>query len=193
MLVETSKNSETQNYHLLGAIVVPRPIAWIATHDKVLNIAPFSFFNVVTSYPPTIMVSIGTRADGSQKDTLRNLQSTKKCSISIAEIEHITPMHQSSTDLPPSQSETQTYEIPTTTILEEYPPIPADIKAAMFGEYLQKIYITGSNTIPVLISISHIYIDDSIITDIEKIKIKLDAIARMGGAYKELGEDIDIK
>ncbi|WP_084783298.1 flavin reductase family protein [Bacillus dakarensis] len=48
-------------YKLLTGIVVPRPIAFVSTksHEGILNVAPFSFFSVVTNNPPTIMFSIG--------------------------------------------------------------------------------------------------------------------------------------
>jgi len=63
-------------YQLLCASVVPRPIALVSTIDLrtgIRNLAPFSFFNAVTSEPPTIMISITYKKDGSMKDTLRNI------------------------------------------------------------------------------------------------------------------------
>lgn len=53
------------------SIVGPRPIAWISTlgKDGVPNLAPYSFFNAVSSTPPIIAFSsIG------YKDTLRNVE-----------------------------------------------------------------------------------------------------------------------
>jgi flavin reductase (DIM6/NTAB) family NADH-FMN oxidoreductase RutF len=55
------------------AIVAPRPIGWISTHDAEgrLNLAPYSFFNAVADRPPMVMFS-----SGGFKDTASNIQAT---------------------------------------------------------------------------------------------------------------------
>ncbi len=60
-------------YPLLNALVAPRPIAWVSTRsaDGVDNLAPHSYFTVVSTAPPIVaFTSIGT------KDTLRNARTT---------------------------------------------------------------------------------------------------------------------
>jgi flavin reductase (DIM6/NTAB) family NADH-FMN oxidoreductase RutF len=56
-----------------NAIVGPRPIGWIATHDGAghFNLAPYSFFNAFAYKPPII----GFASSG-LKDTLRNARET---------------------------------------------------------------------------------------------------------------------
>lgn len=41
------------------AIVAPRPIGWISTMsgEGLLNLAPYSFFNAISSHPPLVMFS----------------------------------------------------------------------------------------------------------------------------------------
>ena len=56
-----------------NAMVGPRPIGWISSHDSAgnLNLAPYSFFNAFNYTPPIIgFASIGA------KDSLRNIQET---------------------------------------------------------------------------------------------------------------------
>lgn len=56
-----------------NAIVGPRPIGWIGTHDGAggRNLAPYSFFNAFNYVPPIVgFASVGA------KDTLRNAQAT---------------------------------------------------------------------------------------------------------------------
>lgn len=66
---------QRQRYKLLTGSVIPRPIALVTTlGPQGPNAAPFSFFNVVAVDPATIMFSVGTRPDGSEKDTLRNIR-----------------------------------------------------------------------------------------------------------------------
>lgn len=67
-------------YAMLTALVVPRPIAWVATVDAdgVGNLAPHSFFTVASHRPPVIaFTSIGT------KDTLRNIRATGEFTVSL--------------------------------------------------------------------------------------------------------------
>jgi flavin reductase (DIM6/NTAB) family NADH-FMN oxidoreductase RutF len=62
---------------LLGG-VVPRPIAWVSTTAPatgVPNLAPFSYFSVLSTEPPMLGVTIEPRDDGGgDKDTLANLR-----------------------------------------------------------------------------------------------------------------------
>lgn len=74
MLIDPARLSEKELYKLLIGSVVPRPIAWVSTKSKIgiLNLSPFSFFNVASSNPPIFSISIspGTgEREGSVKDT----------------------------------------------------------------------------------------------------------------------------
>lgn len=62
-------------YKLLSGVVVPRPIGWIGTRrdDGSFNLAPFSFFNVVSSSPPTVLFSGGRHPDR-PKDSVASLR-----------------------------------------------------------------------------------------------------------------------
>lgn len=52
-------------YKLLSGLVVPRPIGWIGTvrENGTYNLAPFSFFNLVSVNPPTVVFSGGRHSD----------------------------------------------------------------------------------------------------------------------------------
>ncbi len=67
-------------YRLLIQLVTPRPIALVSSSnaDGSMNLAPFSFFNAVCALPPTLMLSLSSRPDGRQKDTLANITTTKE-------------------------------------------------------------------------------------------------------------------
>lgn len=74
-------------YKLLSCAVQPRPIAWISTvsGDGVRNLAPFSFFNVASRNPATLMISIGERigSPGELKDTLVNIRDSGEFVVNI--------------------------------------------------------------------------------------------------------------
>ncbi|MGC9352169.1 MAG: flavin reductase family protein, partial [Sulfurovum sp.] len=71
-------------------------------------------------------------------------------------------------------------------------PMPQGVKVAFFGEYLQEVDLPGSQTIPVIIKVTHLYLDDKIITDREKIKVEFEAIARVGRGYATLDENLEV-
>ena len=191
MLINFKEKTAPERYHLMASSVIPRPIAWIATQGEVLNIAPFSYFTPLSSEPATLIVSIGHRADGTEKDTLRNLRETKKCVVCIVDEEHFEAMHFSSKGLDASQSEVEVFNIPTQDVIKGFPPMPQGIKIAFFCEYLQEVELKGSKTIPVIVEIKHLYLNDKIITDKKKISLKFSSIARVGRGYAKLDEALD--
>lgn len=75
MHYDFARLSAADSYKLLTAVVVPRPIAWVATlnADGSVNLAPYSFFNLMGSDPPVVAFAPGDRADGTPKDTARNI------------------------------------------------------------------------------------------------------------------------
>ena len=70
-------------YKLMASVVVPRPIGWTSTisAEGRNNLAPFSFFMMITSTPPHVAISVGAR-EGQAKDTLRNIRDTGEFVIS---------------------------------------------------------------------------------------------------------------
>ncbi len=81
----SSERERRDNFRTILSCVLPRPIAFVSTISKggVHNLAPFSFFNAVGSNPPAIMFSPCTKADGTDKDTLVNLQSVPEFVVNV--------------------------------------------------------------------------------------------------------------
>lgn len=190
MLIDFKDQASTDRYKLMSQLVIPRPIAWIVTEGEVVNIAPFSYFTPLSSDPAAMIVSIGHRADGAPKDTLRNLRASQKCVLCITDESKLDMMHLSSKGLEPTESESEVFDIPTQKIFDDFPPMIEGIKAAFFCEYLQEVELKGSKTIPVIIEIQHLYVDEMIISDKEKMTMELDAIARVGRSYAKIGEEM---
>ena len=76
--IDPNSLSERETYKLLIGSIIPRPIAFVTSKSEtgVLNGAPFSYFNIVSSNPPMISLSI-QRAGGRQKDTARKCGKNK--------------------------------------------------------------------------------------------------------------------
>jgi flavin reductase (DIM6/NTAB) family NADH-FMN oxidoreductase RutF len=79
MYYEPDRNDHGLRYNPLKACVAPRPIGWITTLSAggVVNLAPFSFFNLLSYDPPFVMFSAGGHEeDGGKKDTVVNVEAT---------------------------------------------------------------------------------------------------------------------
>jgi flavin reductase (DIM6/NTAB) family NADH-FMN oxidoreductase RutF len=59
MNYDTVKNDHGLRHNPMKALVTPRPIGWISTLDRngVANLAPYSFFNLVSDIPPCVAFS----------------------------------------------------------------------------------------------------------------------------------------
>lgn len=93
-------------YKLVTGTIVPRPIAFVSTIGitGVYNVAPFSFFNAVSGYPPILMFAISDR-DGQKKDTLVNIEHHREFVVNIVTEPILQSMHDSSADFRPDVSE----------------------------------------------------------------------------------------
>jgi flavin reductase (DIM6/NTAB) family NADH-FMN oxidoreductase RutF len=84
---ETDKNNHGLRYNPLKACVVPRPIGWLTTISAagVVNLAPFSFFNLLSYDPPFVLFSAGSHEeDGGKKDSVVNVEATAEFVYNMA-------------------------------------------------------------------------------------------------------------
>jgi flavin reductase (DIM6/NTAB) family NADH-FMN oxidoreductase RutF len=74
-------------YAILASLVTPRPIAWVTTasSEGALNLAPFSFFNLLGADPPILAIAPGDRSDGTPKDTARNIRETHEFVVNLVD------------------------------------------------------------------------------------------------------------
>jgi len=93
-------------YKLLTGLVVPRPIGWIGSlaGDGTPNVAPYSFFNVVSANPPTVIFSAGRRK-GALKDTAANVRSTGEFTVNIVTEETAAAMNRTAGEFAPDVDE----------------------------------------------------------------------------------------
>ena len=79
MYYEPANNDHGLPFNPLKSCVVPRPIGWITSLSAagVVNLAPFSFFNLLSYNPPFVVFSAVTHSeDSAQKDTVVNIEAT---------------------------------------------------------------------------------------------------------------------
>src|SRR5688500_523469 len=94
-------------YKLLTCLIVPRPIALVTTlgADGIVNAAPFSFFNVLGSEPPVVVLGVGDRSDGDPKDTALNIRRSGEFVVNVVTEEIAEAMNVCATDFPHGRSE----------------------------------------------------------------------------------------
>jgi flavin reductase (DIM6/NTAB) family NADH-FMN oxidoreductase RutF len=192
MQINYSDKELTQRYQLMAQTIIPRPIAWIVTQNKdgVINIAPFSYFMGLSSDPATMIVSIGHKSNGDEKDTLKNIRENKKCTICMVDEALLEKMHFSSKELAQEISEASEFNIATQNVVDGFPPMIEGVKSAFFCEFYQELELKGSKTIPLVVKIKEQYIADEIIIDKEKITLDYEPVARVGKSYALLGKKI---
>src|SRR5258707_6465708 len=89
-------------YAVLASLVMPRPIAWVTTinPEGAVNAAPFSFFNLLGAQPPILGFCPGDRADGTPKDTARNIRLTHEFVVNVVDEELAEAMNKTAATVP---------------------------------------------------------------------------------------------
>jgi len=113
MELDVKNLSSDELYDILVDWVAPRPIAWVSTlsKDGVINLAPFSFFNVVCDQPPVLMLSISKKEDGTRKDTARNIIDSGEFVVNFLEMRLLKKARQTAEDFPPHVSELEVVKL----------------------------------------------------------------------------------
>ena len=83
---------------------MPRPIGWITTLNPagVVNLAPYSFFNIISTRPPFVMFSSSTR-----KHSQRNAELSGEFVFNLATWDLRTEMNITGSDHPEDISEAE--------------------------------------------------------------------------------------
>ncbi len=80
--------SPVQLQAVLQGAIAPRPIAFVATQDAkgLVNLSPFSFFNLFSSNPPVVVFSPARRVrDNTTKHSLENVLELPECTVNIVD------------------------------------------------------------------------------------------------------------
>ena len=132
MQIDPKDGDKTTNYRIMRNLVIPRPIALVSTLNEAgrVNVAPFSFFGVVSAHPPVIGISIGSRK-GLDKDTMANARRTRELVINLTTEAMKKGMIISAMDFPPDESEVEPSGFTTIASTVVGPPRIAESPAQM--------------------------------------------------------------
>jgi flavin reductase (DIM6/NTAB) family NADH-FMN oxidoreductase RutF len=94
-------------YKLAVSFVQPRPIALVSTvsAEDVRNLAPFSFYNMVSANPPVVMFAPSYRRDGTGKDSLANAEAVGEFVVATVTEGLADRMNRCAFDYPPDVDE----------------------------------------------------------------------------------------
>ena len=150
-----------------NAIVGPRPIGWVATHDEAgrLNLAPYSFFNAFNYTPPIVgFSSIG------YKDSVRNAERTRLFTWNLATRPLAEAMNATCAAVPPEVNEFELAGLtPRASTLISVPhvaesPVNFECKVTQIVQ-LQTVDATPVQTWLVLGEVVAVHIDKSLLVE----------------------------
>jgi len=181
-------------YHLLTSIVAPRPIAWVSTIsvEGVPNLAPYSFYNAVAGFPPTIMFSVSyRRREPKEKDTLRNVKETGEFVSHIVDETMAEAMLKTSVEFSYGVSEFEQVNLKSLPSKDVRPPRLADAPVAMECKVTQIVPVEGATNVMVLGQVLRFHVrEDLYRSDLGLVNtVAMQPIGRMGGSkeYTKIG------
>jgi flavin reductase (DIM6/NTAB) family NADH-FMN oxidoreductase RutF len=182
-------------YKLLIGGVLPRPIAWVSSQGKegVVNVAPFSYFNVACIDPMMVSIAVARKPGGVSKDTARNIRETGEFVVNMVDVHNVEAVNQSSAEYPPDVSEAE--ELGLTLLASQKVQVPRVGESRIHFECkLHKIVELGDPVASDLIigEVVHVHIDDDLYYDGKIDTRKFNPVSRLAGlSYATIGEIFD--
>lgn len=192
-MLDPKQLSERDNYKFLIGAIIPRPIAFITTmsEEGVVNGAPFSFFNIVSSNPPMISVSI-QRPAGRVKDTARNIIESKQFVVHIVDTDNVEKINETAANLPPEESEIVRAQLTLVNSKKINVPAIKESKIRFECQLEQALELGGDDKHPgcdlIIGKVLAYHIDEKIYEDGRINPEALAAVSRLAGNdYAEVG------
>ncbi|TWT27133.1 flavin reductase family protein [Planomicrobium sp. CPCC 101110] len=185
---DPQEQTERENYKLLIGGVIPRPIAFVTSRsaEGALNAAPFSYFNVVSSDPPMISVSVQSRA-GAPKDTAKNAVETGEFVVHIVDETNVEQVNRTAASLPPGANELELTEFTLTE--SEVISVPAVNEAKIRFECRLEQVVELGGTRLLIGKVVRFHVDESIYENGRIHHELLKPVSRLAGTnYAKLGE-----
>ncbi len=164
------------------AIVAPRPIGWISTKSKAgeLNLAPYSFFNAISSRPHLVLFS----SEG-PKDSATFARETGEFVANLASADLFDAMNSSSADAPRGRSEFEFAGLTPVASELVSPPRVGEAHAALecrVTEILEPKGLDGkpAGVFVVMGEVVGVHIDENFLTNGLFDIVKAGSVARLG-------------
>ena len=175
-------------HRLYLSFVQPRPIAFVSTIDADgrPNLAPFSFYNMLSANPPVVVFSPALNRQGRPKDTLRNIQATGEFVIATVTEPIAERMNICSTEFEPGVSEFEKSGLTPLPAKKVRPPVVRESPVNIECRLRQIISLgdTPGAGQAVFGNVLAVHVEDSFLTPGDMVcdPLKLQAVGRMGGS-----------
>jgi flavin reductase (DIM6/NTAB) family NADH-FMN oxidoreductase RutF len=182
MFYDAVKNDHGLRYDPFKAIVAPRPIGWVTTMNGQgdINLAPYSFFNGISSRPALVMFS----SEG-LKDSVSFIRETGEFVCNLATWDLRTQMNATSAPLPRGVNEMERAGLAPAPSRLVKPPRVAASPCALECKLIKIVPIesAGGMAVDCHVVIGHVigvHIDDRFIVDGKLDTAAMKPIARCG-------------
>jgi flavin reductase (DIM6/NTAB) family NADH-FMN oxidoreductase RutF len=174
-------------YHLLNSLVVPRPIAWVSTRSEagIANLAPHSYFTVLSPDPPTVCFS-----SGGEKDTVRNARFTGDFVVNVVGEDLAEAMNLTAADFPPEESEFRAAGLTPIPSDQVRAPRLAEAPASMECRLLQVLEVGRTPNYVVIGEVMRFHVAASIWRDDRVDMAMLRPVGRLAGAGYSYTRDL---
>jgi flavin reductase (DIM6/NTAB) family NADH-FMN oxidoreductase RutF len=196
LTIAPEEMEERAPYHLLTSIAAPRPITLVSTISAAgtPNLAPFSFYNAVAGFPPTIMFSVSyrRRRKPKEKDTLRNIYEVGEFVAHVVDEAMADAMIVTAVDWPYGENEFELAELEAVASIDVRQPRVASAPVALECRVTQIIPVEGATNIMILGKVLRFHIREDLmryeIGLVDTMRMK--PILRLGGSveYTKIGE-----
>lgn len=169
-------------YKLLTGLIVPRPIGWIGTRrsDGTNNLAPFSFFNVVSSNPPIVLFSAGAHSDR-PKDSATLAEETGVFTVNIVSEDVVEAMSVTSGSFTADDDEFAIAGLTAVPGIEVDAPLVAESPANLECRVRQVIALGDTGRL-ILGDVVAIHVEEDVLDGTRIDSDALRAVGRMAGA-----------
>lgn len=195
-VIDLATLSSSDCYRFMISAIVPRPIAWVTSTDRegATNLAPFSFFQGVSSEPPTLMLSVAvSKRSGERKDTLENIEQTGEFVVNVVNEPLLEPMVLSSVEYGAATSEIEVAGLETFPSLRVAPPCLVASPVNMECRLLRRVELGGCVVLFGEILVAHVlsdHLDEKGRVDADRLR----PVARLGGSrYALYGRAVEKK
>lgn len=175
----------------LNSLIIPRPIAFVSSigPEGIINVAPFSYFNVACTNPAMVSLAI-ERRKGIRKDTSRNIVEHGSFVVNLCSIEMAKSISIAGGDFAPNVSEVDLAKLSLLPSSVVKAPRIANSLAQLECSLFQVIELGEDPTDLILGRIEKVHVHKSVVGEDRKILIeRLNPLARLAGStYAHLSD-----
>ncbi len=195
MRIDLQAPGDVDVYSLLVSTVAPRPIGWVSTLSSAntRNLAPFSYFGIVSHKPAILYISVGRRS-GELKDTSRNLLATQEAVVHLVDRKLAEAMVTTGSDVGPDVDEFSSAGLASIKSDVVRPERLLDVAIAYECRVYRHLEVGTGPTDLFLLEALVAHVQDGLLSGSEPPAKKLGLLGRLGASdYSVITETLSIK